>query len=69
MIGSMDERVGRIVFDGIYDAIVAIVPRQVTMFFLFTEIERLSWLTVTLQSKKCKVLWFVYSTMNLILKI
>ena len=30
MIGSMDERVGRIVFDGIYDAIVAIVPRQVT---------------------------------------
>ena len=55
----------RIVYEtGIYEAVV-VSARASECFFLNIEEERLiSWLVVTLQSRKSKILWFEYSTIK-----
>ena len=52
---------------GIYKAVVVSVRASKYFFLLYIEVERLSWLIVTSQSRKRKVLSFGYSTVNLIL--
>ena len=56
----------RIVYEtGIYEAVVVSARASECFFLLNIEEERLiSWLVVTLQSRKGKILWFEYSTIN-----
>ena len=63
------EGADRIVYEtGIYKAVVISArASECFYFFLNIEVERLSWLIVTLQSRKGKVLWFEYFTLNLTL--
>ena len=71
IIGNKDiEGADRIVYEtGIYKAVVISArASECFYFFLNIEVERLSWLIVTLQSRKGKVLWFEYLTLNLTLE-
>ena len=56
----------RIVYETrIYKAVVVSARASECFFFLNIEEERLiSWLVVTLQSRKGKILWFEYSTIK-----
>ena len=70
IIGNKDiEGADRIVYEtGIYKAVViSVMASECFYFFLNIEVERLSWLIVTLQSRKGKVLWLEYLTLNLTL--
>ena len=71
IIGNKDiEGADRIVYEtGIYKAVVISArASECFYFFLNIEVERLSWLIVTLQYRKGKVLWFEYLTLNLTLE-
>ena len=67
IIGNKDiEGADRIVYEtGIYKAVVISArASECFYFFLNIEVEILSWLIVTLQSRKGKVLWFEYLTLE-----
>ena len=69
IIGNKDiEGADRIVYEtGIYKAVVISARASECYFILNIQVERLPWLIVTLQSRKGKVLWFEYLTLNLTL--
>ena len=65
IVSNEIECADRIVYEtGVYeDVVVSARASECFIFFLNIEEERLiSWLVVTLQSRKGKILWFEYST-------